>query len=271
MSYRKHHIKHKIHSIRPKKSIFKMLWFWILVLIIILLADVSYLILFYSGLQIKNIEVSGNSKISSDNLKSIIALNTDKKLLGFFETKSIFLANKDNISKEITKDFPIISKVSIMKKFPQTITVVVEERKPIGVYCDKNEKCFLIDQSGVIFEKAETIPQDMVIVRQATESNNFSTGEDAVNQNITTAITKIQKDLKDKYQISLTDALVTSPLRLDTTTNEGWKIYFATDPDSDISLQLTKLNLLLNGEITTEIRKKLEYIDLRFKDRAYYK
>jgi hypothetical protein len=58
---------------------------------------------------------------------------------------------------------------------------------------------------------------------------------------------------------------------MDTTINEGWQIYFSLDPDSDINTQLVKLNLLLSGEIPLENRKNLEYIDLRFKDRAFYK
>jgi hypothetical protein len=60
-------------------------------------------------------------------------------------------------------------------------------------------------------------------------------------------------------------------LRLDIKTNENWQIYFDLNSMSDTDLKIAKLNLLLNGEITPEIRKNLQYIDLRFKDRAYYK
>jgi hypothetical protein len=74
--------------------------------------------------------------------------------------------------------------------------------------------------------------------------------------------------LKDNFQINLEEALVTSPLRLDVNTSENWRIYFDLGPDSDINLQLTKLNLLLNGGISTASRKTLRYIDLRPKDRA---
>jgi hypothetical protein len=41
--------------------------------------------------------------------------------------------------------------------------------------------------------------------------------------------------------------------------------------DSDLDLQITKLNLLLKNEVSESARKTLQYIDLRFKDRAYYK
>ena len=84
-------------------------------------------------------------------------------------------------------------------------------------------------------------------------------------------IYKIQKDLKDNFQINLTEALITSPIRLNVTTGEGWQIYFNLQGNPDINSQITKLNLLLNGDITPTIRKTLQYIDLRFQDRAFYK
>ncbi len=62
---------------------------------------------------------------------------------------------------------------------------------------------------------------------------------------------------------------ISSPTRLDVKTIEGWWVYFSTA--FDIDLQITKLNLLLEKEISQEDRGVLKYIDLRFKDRAYYK
>ena len=85
------------------------------------------------------------------------------------------------------------------------------------------------------------------------------------------AIYEIEKNLKDNFQINLSDALISTPIRLDIKTGEGWQIYFNTDTDSDITSQLTKLDLLLQKEISAESRQSLQYIDLRFKDRAYYK
>jgi hypothetical protein len=94
------------------------------------------------------------------------------------------------------------------------------------------------------------------------------TGEDVVAQNIINAISKIQKSLKDNFQIDLKEALVASSVRLNVTTSENWQIYFDLSPESDINLQLTKLNLLLNGGMSADSRKNLRYIDLRPQDRA---
>ncbi len=272
MSYRKKHVKSKIGKIKPKKSIFKRLWFWITILFLIIIFSVFYIVFFYSGFQVKNILISGNDNIKTQELQDIILNNANTGLVGFWNlkiiSKSIFLVNTDKINKEILEKFPIIESLRINKKFPETITLQVAERKPIGVFCNNDNQCFLIDENGIIFEPLLIAPNNFTIVRQTLEDNNIFAGEKIVNQNIITAISKIQKILKDNFQIDLKEALIASSVRLNVTTSENWQIYFDLSPDSDINLQITKLNLLLNGEISSDSRKNLRYIDLRPKDRA---
>jgi cell division septal protein FtsQ len=273
--YRKSHIKNKINKIKPKKPIFLCLWFWLSILFFIILCGFIYLLFFFQGLQINNIEISGNEKVKTEELKSLATTGINRKIIDFglikIFSKNILVVDTGSLKKEILNKFPIIEKITISRKFPQTITMGVVERKPVGVFCDNSEKCFLVDQNGIAFEGLEAVPQGMFIVRQELEEKDAYTGEEVIAQNIITAISKIQKNLNDNYQIDVKEALVSTPTRLNILTGESWQIYFGIDQDSDMGMQLQKLNALLNSDITPEIRKVLEYIDLRFKDRAYYK
>lgn len=272
MSYRKSHIKNRIYKTRPRKSIFKKLWFWILLLFLIIILSALYFLLFYPGLQIKNIVISGNEKVSTQDLQNIISNYSNTGLVKFWNfqiiSRSIFLVNTDNLDKEILKQFPIIEKIKIDKNFPQTLMLGVTERKPIGIYCTNGGQCFLIDQNGIIFEKLSTNPENLTIVRQVTENGEVFTGENVVSQNVMDAVYKIQKSLKDNFQIDLKEALVASPVRLNVKTNENWQIYFDLSEGFDINFQITKLNLLLNKQNTPADRKNLRYINLIPKDRA---
>ena len=135
---------------------------------------------------------------------------------------------------------------------------------------ENNKDYFYIAESGVVFEKLQGFEQNMTAIRQLINSADAIIGKEAVEKNIMKAISSIKKSLNDKFQIDIREAFISNPLRLDIKTGENWQIYFNLRPDSDINLQITKLNLLLTGEISQEARKNLEYIDLRF-DRAYYK
>ena len=280
-SYRKSHVKNKIHKIKPKKSILKKLWFWLLILFFVVIFSILYFLVFYPGIQVTNVVVSGNGEIKTQDLQGIILNNDNTGLVKFWDlnviSKSIFLINTDKLGKEILNKFPIIEKVTVNKQFPQTITLGITERKPVGVYCadtsDNNQQCYLIDQNGVIFEGIDLnlLNVNFPVVRQTLQDNNLYTGENVVQQNVISAISQLQKDLQDNFKINIKDALITSPLRLNVTTDEGWQIYFNISGDPDTASQITKLNLLLNGSITPDIRKTLQYIDLRFKDIASYK
>jgi cell division septal protein FtsQ len=277
MSFRKKHIKNKLRKIKPKKPFFKRRIFWYLILIFVILFITIYFVVFYSGFFVKNIIISGNEKVFSQELENVTLKKINKNLFGFWNwdiyTKSILLVNSKNINKEILEKFPIIEKIKIDKILPNSLILSITERKPVGVYCPSADleqtNCFLIDQNGIIFEDSPRFVSNLIMISQNMQSENILMGEEIINKNIIDAIIKIEKNIKDNFQINLTEAFLSNPLRLDIKTSENWKIYF--NLDFDINSQLTKLNLLLREQIFQEEREKIEYIDLRFKDRAYYK
>ena len=275
MSYRKHHVKNKIHQIRPKKRFYKKPFFWAVVLVLILLASGIYIFLFFPGLQVKNVVVSGNEKISAEDLQNMASTGINRKIIGVGNwgifSKTIFLVDATSINRQILDGFPIIESVQITKKYPESIILGITERKPAGIFCEgtENRNCFLIDINGVAFEPAPQINQNFFIIRSTISEKEVFVGEKAIEANIINAISKIEKNLKDNFQINVTEALILDPSRVDIKTSENWNVYF--DLNSDINLEIIKLDSLLKNDIMQENRPNLQYIDLRFKDKAYYK
>lgn len=286
MSYRRKHIKTKIYKLKkPKKSIIKRPIFWISFVSLIIILSFLYIFVFSSVFQVKNIEVSGNEKIQNKDIQNFAFARMGQKIVSMgslhLESGSIFLVNYKKLNKEILNSFPVIESIKISKKPPQTLTIEITERKPLGAFCGfsvvvaendpspAKEECFLIDQNGIIFESLSEVSENMIIVRKPLDLKQMLTGEKVVAENIMGIISKIERNLKDNLQINIEEAIISNPLRLDIKTNENWQIYF--DLDSDVDMQITKMNLLLNNEISTDARKNLKYIDLRFKDKAYYK
>lgn len=267
VSYRKSHIKKRVKSLKEKKPILKRRWFWVLILGLFITAALIYFLFFFEPFQISNIIILGAEKISSDKLGQSV-----ERGIGL---KSIFFADTHKIESQVLEEFPTVEKVLVKRKLPGAIVVDITERAPIGVYCageaGPDLKCFLIDKNGIIFQAFQGLGDDFVIIRQGIEDGNLYAGKSILAKNIADTISKIQNNLKSNFQINLGKALVTSPLRLDVATSEGWNIYFSLGQSPNIDEQLLKLDLLLQGEITAEARKSLRYIDLRFSDRAYYK
>lgn len=281
-SYRKTIVKSKIKKIKPKKSIFKKPWFWILFLLSSIIIASVYFLVFHNNFQIKNIFISGNEKIKTQELESIISGKINISFIDFpflnIKSKSIFLVNSKKINKKLVEDFPLIEKSEIKKIFPGIIEVNIIERKPIAVYCDyyqtENQQCFLIDKNGIVFEHISSENSYLenggkfFIVRQNNQEKQAFVSEMIIGKNIISSLIKIQENLNNNFQISIKEAFLPNPLRLDVETSEGWKIFFNLEPNLSIDSQILRLKLLLKEEISPPNRHILEYIDLRFKDRA---
>jgi len=243
--------------------------FWLALLIFILLTSVIYFTLFYSKFQVIKIEISGNGKVKSENIENTVWVALERKIFSAglvnISSKSIFIIDKKKLTKDILNEFPGIQEVLVQKKMPDGLTLKITERQPFAVFC-QNDNCFFIDENGVIFEPLENLPKDMVVLhKESVETNDL--GKNIINKNIMDVIYKVQKNLKDNFQIGVKEVFVSELLVFKT--SENWQIYF--DPNSDIQLHITKMNILLKDEIPANTRKNIQYIYLQYKDRAYYK
>ncbi len=278
MSYRKKHIRNKIQSAnrrtKTKKSILKNKLFWICLLFFILFVLAEYFLVFFDKIQINNIIIYGNNQVSENDISSLIESGVDKKFIDVFgfnlSSKSIFLANSKKIEREILEAYPEIKAAAVAKIFPNSLAVEIREREKSAVFA-QNDKYFYIDPMGIIFNEIQVVDAGFFIVRQNLDNNEIYEGKKVVQDIVMEAILKIAKNLKDNFDIDLAEAFISTPTKLDITTKENWKIYFNIEEGNDIPMQIAKLNLLLEQEISYEARQSLEYINLYFKNRAFYK
>jgi len=269
MHYRQKHINPKIRNLRPKQIFFKKPLFWVIFTGIVLLA-ILYFALFWQKLQIQEIQILGNEKIQTEEIKNIAQTQISRKLFnaGLFSvsSKSILTLDKKGLTQNIFTLFPGIKEVVVEKKYPQSVILTVKERKPFAAFCQSLEECFLMDEEGVIFEVLQYIPEGMFII-SSTDDKEIALGQTVIEKNIIKSVAKIKEDLENNFQLGIGEVLVSSPLIVKT--SENWRIYF--DKDLDMNAQIAKMNALLKDEIPQGTRKNLEYIYLQYKDRAYYK
>jgi cell division septal protein FtsQ len=275
MKYRQKHIKKHLKS-RPKTPFYKRAIFWWMLLFGAILCGAVYLFLFLPNLQISQISVSGANRVNNQAIEDLGWQYATKNFIKVGDwviaSKSIFLVNTDEIKNKVLNFDAVIENVVVEKKWPDKIDIKIKERDQVAVFCQQ-EHCFYIDANGIIFDELSTQPESGLIVRQNQDDGlaDLSLGASVMSGKLMTSIYQIEKKLKDNFQINLTEALITTPTRLNIVTGEGWQIFFDINQDADISNQITKLDLLLKQEIDSQTRQTLEYIDLRFEGRAYYK
>ena len=268
---------HKTHRMARKKSILKNRFFRVSILISILFISVLYLLFFSQVFQIKSIAISGEQKISKQDIANIVENQIQNKFL-FFNTKSIFLVKRNEISDIALSEFPLIESVQINRKLPSSLFVIVKERIEKAKWCIEN-KCFLIDNNGIIFEEIFENYSELPTIKSFNANGKFALpadatalqaglGQEVVEKETLSKVLQIISKLKQNLEIQIKLADIVSKERLNIKTSENWEIYF--NLLGDIDWQITELGLILEKEIDSEKRQKLEYIDLRF-NRVFYK
>ncbi len=261
---------HKPYRIKKKKSPLSFLKSRVLglaFLIFIFIAGIFYLFLFFPKFQIKGVEISGVKTVSVENLQVLLENKTAHKIL-FLNSKSIFLTNSGAIKDVILKEFPQINKVSLKKKLPDHLTLTVEERMPIGIWCTgEGIECFNLDQEGIIFSENQETAVGTLKITDFTKKENPTLGGKAINKTLLDSIKNIEAQLKN-INIEPLEFILVQADRLNVKTVSGFEIYF--NLADDLKWQITELNQVLENEIPLQKRGKLEYIDLRF-SKVYYK
>lgn len=211
----------------------------------------------------------GRSSLShlADSLTSAVQEGLDQTGFRLFSRKNIFLYPKSAIESGLSEEFPRIKEVTVAREslLASALLVTVEERKPYATWCASS--CYVFDVRGFIFaEKTETPEKQYVFY------GGLIAGEDVIGQ------TLLEGRLADV--IAFLDSLATAgyePQGFTIDSEKDFTVSLAKEqkilasfemPASDI---LRNLTTALEAEGLKEKFESLEYIDLRFGNRVYYK
>ncbi len=166
-------------------------------------------------------------------------------------------------SARIKKASPLIADVGVYRIIPDTIRVVVAERKP-GIDWQVQDRHFLIGTDGTVIEEAALqIDLPRVVDTVGAVPNP---GAAVVTPGFVHFIQALQNQFEKVVGLPL-DHLEISETTFDVTAlpKSGPKILFDSTRSSDVQLQAAKLVL---DQFKDQIH---EYVDMRVPGKAYYK
>lgn len=265
----------KDYRAKEKKSRKRMIFFILILLFILVL---GYFLFFSPIFKVKEIKISGNRAISSEDIYKSLKDLRFKKVLIFFNHDNIFLLTKSKLRNILIDRFPRILSIQISKDiFKKNINIQITERKEMGIYCQAQNLseeilggCYYIDNDGVIFEQAPQTSGTLILVIKDYSGKEIKIRDSVLDKELIAKFIELCDVLSSQFSLKALDFVIGNDaikgFRLDT--NEGWYILF--DGSRDLESQIRALQLVLEEKIK-EARKNLEYIDLRIENRVYYK
>lgn len=192
-------------KIKVVKKILKVIVFIILILFILSLLTIIGVGVYYLGTSskynIQNVEVSGNSIYTSEEILEIAQVPIGKNL---------FRMSSKNIEKKI-KELPYVSYVDVKKKPKVTVKIILEERvSKYLAYNKETDKYLRLDKHGIILEEVsvESKSQDELLVFGINFDDNLAVGK-AIAQTEMDKLTTYEK-VYEVYENANMDKKITN-------------------------------------------------------------
>jgi cell division septal protein FtsQ len=229
---------------------------------------VSYL----PQLTIAQVHVDGTQVVPD----SIISAYADTVLYDgtyhFLSRQNIFNYPKQAIARDLVANFPRIASAAVSRPslFSRTLDVTVTERQPFGLWCTSgasSEQCYVMDDTGFIYADAASSTGGYIF------SGGIATSTQPIGQTFAPGhvpgLIALFKLLTTQDGLIPTGATVESGQDFAVTLSQGFLLKASYGEDANMLAD--DLELVLGSDALQGKTNDLEYVDLRFGDRVYYK
>ena len=236
----------------------------------------------WRALQIEKISINGLSAIQEEDVdREIVSALSGSFAAGLIPYRFLLAAPAGAITACIKEKFPLISDVEVKKEFPNALAITVTERQLFGVLCNdymskeevsvegKEIQCAYLDTNGIAYQKAPEA-EGFLIMKVSTDAESIPLGESAVDF----ALMRRMIELNEKLPSAIGSPILgyqllrNSPHELRAVSKPGFVLIMKED--GDMGTLLYVLKTVLEKEIGAK-RSRLDYIDLRFGNKVFYK
>ena len=235
-------------------------------------------------IRISKVELSGGVLVTEVDIASETLSFVSGSYLWLFPKNNVFWYPRKALSEHLKVLFKRIDTINIHLKDFYTLSVDIKERKPVAIWCDtlpnvepnkepatNRPKCYFVDQNGAIFSEAPNFSGDAYFKYYGLVATDTPIGSYYISS--TTKFGEISNFVEDIRRLSLQPLYIVGKNEGEfiLTLSSGGQIYF----DTKESLTKTGMNLesLLRTPdfATTTGNSSIDYVDLRYGNKLFYK
>lgn len=246
------------------------LWFAILLFLAVLLALVSRLPL----LQIRTVNVFGEKTVRADDVRLLVAEELGGAYFGLLSRRNSIIYPKRAIRTSILSERPRIAALRLEREGLNELSVYIEERTPVGLWCGGEaefesasmSECYFLDASGFVFAQAGMFSRGVFQKFYGDLGTRSPIGATYSTSAVFVPYRKFLSELKAVgYEGERSLIQPNGSAIVISRTGERFLLSGAESFESELAYLGA---VLASGELSG---KKVEYFDLRFGNRVYYK
>lgn len=288
---RKDHILYTGEAFSPvkKRRFFsKRPVIWALsVVLLVTIAVGAFWVMRRDEFRISKVNINGLVALDEGEMRNVIFGEISGNMFFLIPRNNFAIVSSKTLESILKRKFPKIENIDVKKSSASVIDVVVSERVIWGIGCVRTEieeikeeaddkktettntvgPCFYIDRGGFAFEDVFSFEGGLFPVLY--KSGPGGIGLQLFERSDADFFEEADKALSGSLQLPLLSAdFPASGEDVRLTLKEGWSLIVTRSkaPSTWVSV----LRTLLNGEIK-EKRERLDYADLRFGNKVFYK
>lgn len=230
-----------------------------------------------SALQVKDVVIEGNEVTTDEELSALVRQNVSGSYLGLFPRSNILLYPRAAIERAIEAAEPRIASAAVALSSGNTIALTVKEREPSALWCEGtydtqeaiHDPCYFIDGDGLIYGKAPVFTGD-VYIRYWGIHGGDPTGLQLLELAAYREMSYLLETLP-KFSLEPTD-VVFNDQNADVTVYLKGRARLLFTRKQSLGEVLENLDSVLSSEpLGGRDALELDYIDLRFGNKIYYR
>jgi cell division septal protein FtsQ len=222
------------------------------------------------------VNVTGTERTKDLEIEQIVEDKISGDKFGCIKNNNYFFVNIDDVKYSIEQD-KRIKEATITKSFPKTLNIEIEEFDVIAVWCikDIHGECFIVEDGKIVepitFD-SEMLAQNkyFVVVDKGRES--VQVGESVITDQYLQTISFLGNEFKYAISVGIEQpytVLSRGSYEARFQTDEGW--YILVDITQSPEEILDTIALFFKKVELPARRNDLEYLDMRFPERVFYK
>jgi len=221
---------------------------------------VVYLLFFSQFFLIKEIKVSGNRSINSENIENIAMMEISGAMFGFVPGNNFFFNKNETVKSVLTEEFSEIKSMEVKRIFPNALEIKIAEKEPTIIWC-RFDDCYYIDNNGTVFTRADNnlkmdadkriikIIEEKIIKEEELEEEKkleeklIKEEKEIFNEDGLEESDNDSKDNNVKDMENIKEEIILSPIEINEKVSDGDFIDFALNIDREIK-RTTMLKIL---------------------------
>lgn len=252
----------------------------ILIIVLVLLIAAASYAAHRPGFCLSKVELSGGVLVTEEEVSDKSLSFLSGSYLYLFPKNNVLWLPRKKLESYLKDQFKRIDTLDMQLKDFHTLQISIKERSPYAIWCDKppaivgdltyqdSEKCYFLDQNSTVFAEAPLFSGDAYFKYYGLVSGD-PLGKEYISSStefaaISGFIDSIKAlNLHPLYLVADSDSQFSIILQ------KGLKIYFDTKNPLEETYQ--NLSALLKTKPLTDSLDSVDYIDLRFGNKLFYK